>query len=156
MSSRIDNRILSQVISGDPQAVDWTSFSREDWTLFLRAAQREGVGPLLYWQLSKSGNLASVPENVRDALRAMYVHTWAQNQQILRELEILTRLFHEKQIPLVVLKGACFALTIYPDVGLRPMGDLDILVPASRLAEAVGIAKSLGYMDADSGSNHWV
>jgi hypothetical protein len=47
----------------------------------------------------------------------------------------------------VVLKGACFALTIYPDIGLRPMSDLDILVPKTKLAEAVQIAKILGYED---------
>ena len=36
-------------------------------------------------------------------------------------------------------------LTIYPDIGLRPMGDMDILVPRPKLAKAVRIAQSLGY-----------
>jgi hypothetical protein len=48
----------------------------------------------------------------------------------------------------VALKGVCFALTIYPDPGLRPMVDLDLLVPASKASEAVRIAKSSGYVDA--------
>lgn len=48
----------------------------------------------------------------------------------------------------MALKGACFALTIYPDIGLRPMGDLDILVPAAQLDEAVEMAGSLGYAEA--------
>jgi hypothetical protein len=78
----------------------------------------------------------------------MYARTWAQNQKIFEELGIIARLFHEKGIPLVVLKGACFALTIYPDIGLRPMADLDVLVPASKLVQAVKIAESLGYADA--------
>jgi hypothetical protein len=39
-------------------------------------------------------------------------------------------------------------LTIYPDIGLRPMGDLDLLVPKAQFAEAVRIARSLGYVDS--------
>ncbi|HEX2998542.1 MAG TPA: nucleotidyltransferase family protein, partial [Anaerolineales bacterium] len=116
--------------------------------LLLAMAQREGVGPLLYWKLSKSGEFASLPEEARGALRAMYARTWAYNQKIFEELRRLVQLFHKKDIPVVVLKGACFALTIYPDIGLRPMGDLDILVPAARLDEAVEMAGSLGYAEA--------
>ncbi len=148
VSSHIDNHILSQLISDYPQAVDWASFSPEDWPLLLQAVHREGVGPLLYWMLSKSGKLSFLPEEARNSLRAMYARTWAQNQNILKELEIITRLFHERGIPVVVLKGACFALTIYPDIGLRPMEDLDILVPASRFVEAIAVAESLGYVNA--------
>jgi hypothetical protein len=70
------------------------------------------------------------------------------NQKIFKELETLARLFKQAGIPLVVLKGACFALTIYPDLGLRPMGDLDLLVPDLKRSEAVQIALSLGYVDA--------
>lgn len=147
MPSHIDNNVLSQLISDRIGDVDWASFSPADWSLLLRAARREGVGPLLYWKLSNSGKFISLPEDVRDALRAVYARTWAQNQRIFKELEILVRRFHEAKIPLVVLKGACFALTIYPDIGLRPMGDLDILAPASKLMEAVEIAESLGYAD---------
>ncbi|MBN2117191.1 MAG: nucleotidyltransferase family protein [Anaerolineales bacterium] len=147
MPSRIDNHTLSQLISDHPRAVDGASLSPSDWPLLLQAAHQEGVGPLLYWRLSKSGELVSLPTEARNSLRGMYARTWAQNQKIFEELSVITRLFHEKGIPVVVLKGACFALTIYPDIGLRPMGDLDVLVPASKLAEAVEIAESLGYAD---------
>ena len=48
----------------------------------------------------------------------------------------------------MVLQGVCFALTIYPDIGLRPMGDLDLLLPKAKLAEAVQVAKMTGYVDS--------
>lgn len=148
MTASIDKHTLSRLISDDPQPIDRDSLSPADWSLLLVMAQREGVGPLLYWKFSKSGELASLPEEVHGALRAMYARTWAYNQKIFEELRRLAQLFHEKDIPVVVLKGACFALTIYPDIGLRPMGDLDILVPAARLGEAVEAAESLGYSEA--------
>jgi hypothetical protein len=51
------------------------------------------------------------------------------------------------QIPVVILKGAALATTLYPSIGLRPMGDLDLLVPPDRLAEAVACLQALGYVE---------
>jgi hypothetical protein len=69
------------------------------------------------------------------------------NAELIRELKTLTRLFADAGIPVVALKGICFALTIYPEPALRPMVDLDLLVPASDLPKAVWIAKEAGYVE---------
>ncbi len=130
------------------QELDWGSFSTSDWNLLIAKAYQEGVASLVYWNFSKSGKFSSLPESTRNSLRSIYSGTWIQNQKILKELEIFSHLFSQADIPVVVLKGACFALTIYPDIGLRPMGDLDLLVQKKKLAKAVEIAKSLGYTDA--------
>jgi hypothetical protein len=148
MSSHIDNHTISRLILDQDSVKDQDSFSPADWKLILELAQQEGVGPLLYWRLSKSGEFTALPENVRNSLRAMYSGAWMQNQKIFNELEVLARLFGQAGIPVVVLKGACFALTVYPDIGLRPMGDLDLLVPKEKLAEAVQITKMIGYVDS--------
>jgi hypothetical protein len=148
MPTPLDTHTLSHLISENAPVLDWGSFSPPDWDLLLQLARQEGVAPLLYWRLSKSGRFSSIPESARNALRALYAATWTQNQKILKELGVLAHLFHEAGIPLVVLKGACYALTLYPDIGLRPMGDLDVLVPKEMMAEAVRIAESLGYVDS--------
>ena len=147
MPIHLNKHILSQLISEHAPVLNWSSFSSSDWDLMLQLAQREGVAPLLYWRLSKSGSFSSIPETTRNSLRAMYAATWTQNQKILKELGVLVGLFHKMDIPLVGLKGACYALTIYPDIGLRPMGDLDVLVPGEKMFESLEIAKSLGYQD---------
>ncbi len=123
------------------------SLSNEDWQNLARAAQAQGVAPLAYWILSASGKISALPSPAQHILRGAYSQTWKHNQDIFSELEILTREFNRANIPVVVLKGACFALTIYPDSGARPMGDLDLLVPAKKLTEALEIAKALGYKD---------
>jgi hypothetical protein len=145
--SSLDNQTLSQLISDHKTDVDWNSFSPTDWDRLLHLAQKAGIAPLLYWKFSKSGEFASLPKDVQNSLRAMYSATWRHNQKIFKELESLACLFNQADIPTVVLKGACFALTIYPDLGLRPMGDLDILIPKAKLDEAVQIAKTLGYQN---------
>jgi hypothetical protein len=136
---------ISQIISGRMPALVEDTFSNEDWDVLVHKAYSEGVGPLLYWTLSRMEKLSALPKAAQNFLRDAYIRTLLKNQMKFRELETLTQLFDQAEIPLVVLKGACFALTIYPNIGLRPMGDLDVLAPASRLAAAVAIAESLGY-----------
>jgi hypothetical protein len=144
----MDNQTLSLIITNRLTAVNFDSFSDEDWNLLASRAHSEGVAPLVYWTFSTAGRLSFIPQETRNFLRVSYAGTYMQNRAMFKELETLAHLYHEADIPVVVLKGACFALTIYPDIGLRPMGDVDLLVPASKLAEAVEIAKSLGYKEA--------
>jgi hypothetical protein len=51
------------------------------------------------------------------------------------------------QFPVIVLKSAALATTLYPSIGLRPMGDIDLLVPQNCLAEAVACLQALGYVE---------
>jgi hypothetical protein len=122
--------------------------SPAEWDLLVQEAQAEGVAPLLYRALSRSGGIACLPKPVAARLRAMYFGTRMNNQQVLRELERLAGRLDQAGIPVVALKGACFALTIYPDIGLRPMVDLDLLVPVSRASAALQIARGSGYVEA--------
>ena len=147
MQSKVNNQTLTQLISGRVKDISGDSFSEKNWNTLAHKAHAEGVGPLLYDKLSKSGFFLSLSEETRNFLRLIYAATSIQNHMIFKELEILTRLFHEVGIAVVALKGVSFALTIYPDIGLRPMGDIDLLVPKGKLVEAVEIAKSLDYQD---------
>jgi hypothetical protein len=110
-----------QVVPDRSFPSEWASFSADEWDKLVSSAQQQGLAPLLYWVLSKSGIFSSIPESARNSLRTQYSGTWKQNQQIFKELEVLTNLFYKAEIPVVVLKGACYAFTIYPDDALRPM-----------------------------------
>jgi len=145
MQPGINNSTLSLIISDRLQELDWDSFPRSNWDLLVAKAHAERVAPLIYWTLSNSGQIGSLPESARNSLRTMYSDTWTHNHRIFKELEVLAGLFHQADIRAVLLKGACFALTIYPDIGLRPMQDIDLLIPALQISGAVGIAASQGY-----------
>jgi len=114
----------------------------------MKEAQVEGVGPLLYWALTRLGKIPRLPQVIANCLRAMYFSTRMNNEQIMQELVTLTQQFDEAGISVVALKGICLALTIYPDLGLRPMVDLDLLIPDSAWADATLIAKRSGYVEA--------
>ncbi|MCS7287085.1 MAG: nucleotidyltransferase family protein [Anaerolineae bacterium] len=74
--------------------------------------------------------------------------TAAVNSIILEELKKLDQVFSQPpSIPVVVLKGGAFAFTLYPDLALRPLSDIDLLVPEERLEEAAARLKALGYKE---------
>jgi len=145
MPSQTTHHTLSAIITDRIEVSNGLALSAADWDTLVECAEAEGVAPMVYWALSKAGRFGSIPEPAQRALRALYVATWRHNEELFRELEGLMRAFDRAALPVVLLKGACFGLTIYPDAGLRPMDDLDLLVPASRLSEAADIAVALGF-----------
>jgi hypothetical protein len=57
----------------------------------------------------------------------------------------ILRFLHEAEIPTLILKGAALGLLYYKDLGLRPMADLDVLVPANKAIEALGLLRETGW-----------
>jgi hypothetical protein len=64
---------------------------------------------------------------------------------LLDELGRVLKAFNEAGIEVIVLKGAALAQTVYPDIALRPMGDIDLLVKEESLKEAEKKLTNLGY-----------
>jgi hypothetical protein len=73
--------------------------------------------------------------------RLTAVHNLLLRQELRKTLEAL----RQSGIPALALKGVVMAYTTYPDPSLRPMADLDLLVPPGKRAEAVLILRTLGY-----------
>jgi Uncharacterised nucleotidyltransferase len=48
-------------------------------------------------------------------------------------------------IPVILLKGAHLGEFVYQNIGLRPMADLDLMVPKDRLIQSLQLAQKLGY-----------
>jgi hypothetical protein len=129
--------------------IDWDILSKVDWEELVSNLQDQRLAPVVYWTLSRSGEFSSIPKLARYLLRESYFATWAMNQNFFRGLEQIAREYKTAGIPLVALKGACYARTIYADSGLRPMTDLDVLVPGSKINEAVHIAELMGYKETE-------
>ncbi|MBN1537855.1 MAG: nucleotidyltransferase family protein, partial [Anaerolineales bacterium] len=121
------------------------AFSEADWELFARMAKAEGVAPLMHFAFSRSSY--ALPEAIRLKLQMAYYETAAFNQMILTEMGRVVQALNEADIPVIVLKGAVLATTIYPDPALRPMSDLDLLVKTEDLERAKELILSLGYYE---------
>lgn len=69
-----------------------------------------------------------------------------QCASILREV---SQAAAERDIPVLVFKGAALALSAYPQAGQRGFGDLDIAVPQEKLAEFTLLLAELGFLGQD-------
>lgn len=135
--------------------VDWAAYTPKDWSVLARMAEAEGVAPLMYWNLKDHRSAddqydvpgLEVPLEIFHRLKASYYNTLAQNTLMYQELERILTALDVAGIPVIVLKGAALAATLYEDIGLRPMGDLDLLVEESNYDIALSIVKSIGYID---------
>lgn len=137
---------ICAVLAGQARQVDWAALTAADWRHLVRQAHLHGVAPLLAHHLEQAGWPEPLPDAVRHALRHALYQTTASNTLLYRELGRIVDCLHQQNIPVVVLKGAALAQTHYAHIGLRPMLDLDLLLPRSHLAQAIQALWALDYV----------
>jgi len=115
------------------------------WDEIIELAQRHGVAPLLHRALQSGGALAQLPEHVRTRLEQERRATAMLNMRKYGEFRRIAQALRERNIPLIALKGLHLADRVYPDISLRPMSDLDILVPRSEVERAIAAVQSVEY-----------
>jgi hypothetical protein len=105
----------------------WPPTTAADASLLIERCSWHGLLPLLFAQ----PDLPPLVERARDQAKG-----WE------RILEVRARLFHDATVavcaalgdePAMLIKGADYALRLYPSGFLRPMHDIDVLVPADRI-----------------------
>ena len=119
--------------------------SSEEWQQLVALAYQQRVAPLLYKRLQPYQGQLNMPAAVWQQLELHYYQNAIRNKRILQELGELLTLFRQQQIPVIVLKGACLANTVYPHPGLRVMLDLDLLLPLETINQAVTLLLANGY-----------
>ncbi|MBI5482255.1 MAG: nucleotidyltransferase family protein [Deltaproteobacteria bacterium] len=122
---------------------------RLDWDATVGLALRLGVGPLVHRTVKRAH--LEVPDAARKRLLGAYAVNAIRNDAIMAEVLRVTKALDEAGIPSVPLKGAGLMATLYPDVGLRTLSDIDLLVPRSRAREAGRVLVGAGYAHCDSG-----
>jgi hypothetical protein len=122
--------------------------SAEEWRMVAELAQQHDVAQLLYYHF-KPLNMA-LPGEVAEELRQIYLQNAVRNMRLYHEINKLLRLMQEKDIPVIVLKGAYLAEAVYDNIALRTMGDVDLLVKKDDLLRVEQELLALGCMPVDS------
>lgn len=78
-------------------------------------------------------------------LRGVNRRAWCENHLLFRRVAPVLAMFHKAGISTLLLKGAALTLLHYRDFGLRPMQDLDILVPEERALDAASLLEGQGW-----------
>jgi hypothetical protein len=129
--------------------INWGALAAQDWEQLARLAQREGVAPLLYAACRGGAMQAAIPPTALTSLAGSFYASAAQNLLLSRELREISAALQAGDVPFIVLKGAALAPDLYPDLALRPMTDLDLLVRRERLQMAQELLQPLGYLEFD-------
>ena len=106
------------------------TFSVQDvpWDHVVMLAGMQGVDGFLYDHMKHLGLLNILPDEVSDKLEESYTRTQKRAISILNEAKILSSRFQKAGIPVIALQGLSLMNVIYADPGLRPLGDIDLMV----------------------------
>jgi len=122
------------------------------WDALLEQAEREGITGLVAQALERAGPREDLAVNLarwRAATRAVV----ASNLSALSELSALRAALREAGRQMILLKGAALLDEQYGGrVGLRPLGDVDLLLRPSDLPWVAGWLRRRGYKPASSSS----
>ncbi len=132
--------------AGEPGAVARArDLPPRGWDETLEIALSHGVAPLLHRALQSAGALGELPEHVRARLEQERRATGLLNMRKYGEFRRIAQALRERNIPLIALKGLHLADLVYRDISLRPMSDLDILVPRLEVERAIAALQSIEY-----------
>jgi hypothetical protein len=115
------------------------------WDSIVKLALLQGVAPILHQKLGAAGTLAGVPGTLADRLAQERRVTALANLGAYAEFQRIARALGEAGIPVMQLKGLHLAELVYRDISLRPMSDLDVLVPRERVTEAIQVLRKEGF-----------
>ncbi|GAB4454592.1 MAG: nucleotidyltransferase family protein [Anaerolineae bacterium] len=138
---------MARWLTGAPPAAP--GWSAESWDTLRRAARVHGIAPLLHEQLAATNWLDGSQRAWLAEQRTFNAQRVARMQA---ELAAILALFAGHNLPVMPLKGAILAATAYPDPGLRPMADLDLLVRPADFERAAALLAQLGYRPTVA---HW-
>ena len=123
-----------------------------DWAVIQEKTDLHGVAPLIYHHLKQLPNDAVtqlrnnvIPSQALGFFKQQYYENLARNIALFQELKEILQSLRGRGIKVMVLKGAALAETVYKNLALRPMSDLDLLIRKQDLAQAERELSDLGY-----------
>ncbi len=145
-----DNRKYKEILAkfpGSRKDPDKIFFPGFKWDYFLQRALAEKIAPQIFKELESLGiEHIDIPTPVLEQFKNSYYHTLTRNVLIFKRTAEILRAFQKERIKVLIFKGPVLAELLYPDIGLRPITDIDILVASEDLAAADRILSKLNYI----------
>lgn len=122
-----------------------------DWARMLAMVTQHRLGAQLDWQIKQRHAALPIPAAVIAELGKARSHFSMRQLGMQYELCAAHKLLADAGIPAIALKGAFLAFHAYPDPALRPLRDLDLLVPEDRAVEAFDLLVAHGATQCNPG-----
>ena len=115
-----------------------------DWPYVLDLVARHRIAPLLHYFLSTNAHL-SVPEEVSSILKTHASEQALTNLFQTQELVKILDLIEGAGLDVMPFKGPALGHYLYDNLGLRPFGDLDILIRRNQFYDVKELLMTHGY-----------
>lgn len=110
-------------------------------------AERHGLAPIFHAFTRRRA--AELPPEMAARLGASYRQNKARGIILLDEAARLSTALEERGVPCIPLKGAALAEDLYGDPTLRPMTDVDLLIPHDAIPVAREVMLAAGYEEEE-------
>jgi hypothetical protein len=147
--------LLLTCVHQDPDRLDPSRLAQlrsAEWDLLMDLAAKQRVKALLYHSLHQRGITAALPAEVVDALRNRYLRTATRGLLLQGELRRMSAVLEAERVPVIALKGVVLASSVYKNIALREMNDIDIMVPREQMQRAWDALATIGYLPLTASS----
>jgi len=128
----------------NPETIE--KIRQDEWQPIIELAKKKQLSAIIFFNLKQSNLLHSLPTFVNEELENAHYCVLTQNTIILKELTKLLKALNQLDIKPIILKGVALINTVYDgNFSLRPMVDIDILIPPEQLGATKQCLKELGY-----------
>jgi hypothetical protein len=107
--------------------------------------------PLVYRNLGPDSLDAEAALRLKD----LYRRSWSHNQVAFKRAGAAIGALESAGIPTLVTKGASLAILSYGDFGVRPMDDVDVLVPIDCTEDAIDALSAAGWSHHHDDPSSW-
>lgn len=136
-------RLLLDLLSaGDVPPSRLAGLSAGDWARLEALGQSYRCDPLLH---HRRGTAAAIPADLRQRWRTRYRASAIRAMVLRAELGEVTALLEAAGLAPIALKGAWLAWHAYPEPALRPMTDIDLLLPPDSVTAGYELLQRHGY-----------
>jgi hypothetical protein len=124
--------------------LDEAAHAAIDWELLLALADFELAHPVIWNRLAPVAG-THMPAGIAEFLRKAALSETIRLLHVEGRLSSAVTTLSAGGVECMLLKGAALGNTVYPSFAERPMGDLDILVPADRALDAHATLRAAGW-----------
>lgn len=116
-----------------------------NWDYFSELTHKLRVAPLVYKRVKENPFYLNIPQDIVNFLEQRYYKTLQKNTLLYHAFEQIHTICSQYNISIIPLKGIFLAEQVYGDIGIRPLSDIDLLVPEQDIDTCVTILSELGY-----------
>lgn len=156
MNLCIEDKLILSSIKLNPDPTDVNQLNDlipriSDWNYFTDIIISRGIGPLFYKKITYLSNSDLIPISVKSKLQNIYFLNLSRGIILQEYFDKINSVFKENSINVIALKGIYLNESLYNDIGLRQLSDIDLLINEENGIRCLDLLTNLGFHKTNDG-----